>query len=275
MCENKVQYFVLKLFLFGYCCFWLTVGGIILSIGIYAEVERQRYKTLDGAFLAPAIILIVQGLVMLLVSLIGAVGSLRDNITLLKIFMYTLVVFLVLELLGGIVVLALRTQTKKLFNKSIRKGMMNYYDDLDFKNIMDYVQKKFKCCGGTDFKDWEVNMYHNCSAPGPLACGVPYTCCVTSKPNEVANTLCGSKALDKERLEGATPIYLTGCTDAFLLWVEENYVIIGGLLLAIIVPQVFGLVCTWFYISQINTEEEDVPRSGKTPHRMIKMFVPQ
>lgn len=36
---------------------------------------------------------------------------------------------------------------------------------------------QFKCCGGMDYKDWAVNMYHNCSAPGPLACGVPYTCC--------------------------------------------------------------------------------------------------
>lgn len=24
-------------------------------------------------------------------------------------------------------------------------------------------------------------MYHNCTAPGPLACGVPYTCCIPPK----------------------------------------------------------------------------------------------
>ena len=40
---------------------------------------------------------------------------------------------------------------------------------------------QFQCCGAREFKDWEVNMYHNCSAPGPLACGVPYTCCITTK----------------------------------------------------------------------------------------------
>lgn len=38
---------------------------------------------------------------------------------------------------------------------------------------------QFKCCGGTEYKDWGVNMYHNCTAPGPQACGVPYTCCVS------------------------------------------------------------------------------------------------
>lgn len=40
---------------------------------------------------------------------------------------------------------------------------------------------QFKCCGGQEYTDWAVNMYHNCSAPGPLACGVPYTCCITTK----------------------------------------------------------------------------------------------
>lgn len=36
-------------------------------------------------------------------------------------------------------------QTKELLNKNIRKGMVNYYDDLDFKNIMDFVQRKVRC----------------------------------------------------------------------------------------------------------------------------------
>lgn len=40
---------------------------------------------------------------------------------------------------------------------------------------------QFKCCGGEDYRDWSKNVYHSCEAPGPLACGVPYTCCVTNK----------------------------------------------------------------------------------------------
>lgn len=61
------------------------IGGFILAIGIYAEVERQRYKTLEGVFLAPAVILIVLGVLMFFVSLIGVLASLRDNLTLLKV----------------------------------------------------------------------------------------------------------------------------------------------------------------------------------------------
>lgn len=33
-------------------------------------------------------------------------------------------------------------QTIKFLNDNIRRGIENYYDDLDFKNIMDSVQKR-------------------------------------------------------------------------------------------------------------------------------------
>nr|XP_033698047.1 tetraspanin-15 isoform X6 [Tursiops truncatus] len=153
------------------------IGGLVLSVGIYAEVERQKYKTLESAFLAPAIILILLGVVMFIVSFIGVLASLRDNLCLLQAFMYILGICLIIELVGGVVALIFRNQTIDFLNDNIRRGIENYYDDLDFKNIMDFVQKEFKCCGGEDYRDWSKNQYHDCSAPGPLACGVPYTCC--------------------------------------------------------------------------------------------------
>lgn len=60
------------------------IGGLVLAVGIYAEVERQKYKTLESAFLAPAIILILLGVIMFVVSLVGVVASLRDNLCLLQ-----------------------------------------------------------------------------------------------------------------------------------------------------------------------------------------------
>lgn len=56
-----------------------------MAIGIYAEVERQRYKTLHGVFLAPSIILILLGILMFVVSFIGVLACLRDNLNLLKV----------------------------------------------------------------------------------------------------------------------------------------------------------------------------------------------
>ncbi|XP_043111932.1 tetraspanin-15 isoform X1 [Puntigrus tetrazona] len=253
---DRCSYLFLKFSLIVYATIFWLIGGFILAIGIYAEVERQQYKTLEGVFLAPAIILIVLGVIMFIVSFIGVLASLRDNLCLLKVFLYMLALCLILELVSGILALIFRRQTEDLLNKNIRKGMVNYYDDLDFKNIMDFVQKNFKCCGGNDFMDWQVNMYHNCSAPGPLACAVPYTCCL-SKPSEVVNTLCGHKALERERLQNIDVIYTRGCTNAVFIWFMDNYKIMAGLLLGILVPQFFGVIFTWLYITRVEDAIEE------------------
>ncbi|XP_035992443.1 tetraspanin-15 [Fundulus heteroclitus] len=253
---KHMPYTFMKIFLFFYSCsFWL-LGSCILAVGIYAEVERLRFKTLDVIFLAPSIILILLGILMTVVSLMGVLGTLRDYTTLLKVFKYALVVCLILELMGGILALAFRNKTKDLVNKNIRKGMVNYYDDLDFKNILDFVQQEFKCCGAGGFKDWEVNMYHNSTGHGPLAGGVPHTCCIKTKPNEVVNTMCGYKLLDKVSYELLSVIHTRGCTDAFLTWVKDNYKKIAVLLLVILLPQFLGVIVSHLYIDRIEVYME-------------------
>ncbi|XP_054948905.1 tetraspanin-15 isoform X2 [Pan paniscus] len=138
----RFSYLWLKFSLIIYSTVFWLIGALVLSVGIYAEVERQKYKTLESAFLAPAIILILLGVVMFMVSFIGVLASLRDNLYLLQAFMYILGICLIMELIGGVVALTFRNQTIDFLNDNIRRGIENYYDDLDFKNIMDFVQKK-------------------------------------------------------------------------------------------------------------------------------------
>ncbi|XP_010587492.1 tetraspanin-15 isoform X3 [Loxodonta africana] len=221
----RVSYLWLKFSLIIYSTVFWLIGALVLSVGIYAEVERQKYKTLESAFLAPAIILILLGVVMFIVSFIGVLASLRDNLCLLQSFMYILGICLIMELIGGVVALIFRNQTIDFLNDNIRRGIENYYDDLDFKNIMDFVQKQFKCCGGEDYRDWSKNQYHDCNAPGPLACGVPYTCCFRNT-TEVVNTMCGYKTINEEFLGVLlTLLYITRVEDAI-----EEYSVTDGLL---------------------------------------------
>ncbi|XP_026528611.1 tetraspanin-15 [Notechis scutatus] len=246
----RFPYLCLKFTLVAYSTVFWLLGAFVLTVGIYAEVERQKYKTLESAFLAPAIILILLGIVMFLVSFLGVLASLRDNINLLKAFMYILGFCLLIELVGGITALIFRNKTIEFLNENIGRGIQNYYDDLDFKNIMDFVQKEFKCCGGEDFKDWSKNQYHDCSAPGPLACGVPYSCCVANK-TMVINTMCGYKMMTEERLSVQHIIYVRGCTNAVFIWFTDNYAIMAGILLGILLPQFFGVLITLLYITRV------------------------
>uniref|UniRef100_A0ACB8F7Z3 Tetraspanin-15 n=1 Tax=Sphaerodactylus townsendi TaxID=933632 RepID=A0ACB8F7Z3_9SAUR len=164
--------------------------------------------------------------------------------------MYILGICLLIELIGGVMALLFRNKTIELLNENIGKGIEHYYDDLDFKNIMDFVQKQFKCCGGNDYTDWAQNQYHNCAAPGPLACGVPYSCCVANK-TAVINTMCGYKTIDQQRLTVQHIIYVRGCTNAVLIWLMDNYAVMAGILLGILFPQFLGVLLSLLYITRV------------------------
>uniref|UniRef100_A0A8C8VF88 Tetraspanin n=1 Tax=Pelusios castaneus TaxID=367368 RepID=A0A8C8VF88_9SAUR len=261
----RFSYLCLKFTLITYSTLFWLIGALVLAIGIYAEVERQKYKTLESAFLAPAIILILLGIVMFIVSFVGVLASLRDNLCLLQAFKCILGICLLIELIGGVVALIFRNQTIDFLNDNIRRGIQNYYDDLDFKNIMDFVQKQFKCCGGEDYKDWSKNPYHECSAPGPLACGVPYTCCVRNK-TDIVNTMCGYKIIDRERLSVQDIIYIRGCTSAVLIWFSDNYSIMAGVLLGILLPQFLGVLLSLLYITRV----EDVITEHKHNESLLE-----
>ncbi|XP_067295017.1 tetraspanin-15 [Pseudorasbora parva] len=256
---NHFYYFV-KFSLNVYSMLFSLLGLCVLCIGVYAEVERQKNRTLEGVFLAPAVVLILLGLVMFTVSVMGMVGSLRDNKTLLHMFLCVLCVLLALQAVALIIALIFEKTTIKLFQKSIREGIKHYYDDLDFKNILDYVQEKFSCCGGDEYKDWEVNQYHFCNGTSPLACGVPYTCCIRQSVGEVVNTLCGYKTLNKQRQALDGIIHVRGCIHAVNLWMGDNIGATIGICCAVGLPQLLGILlsCIFWNLLVEMSESEDM-----------------
>ncbi|XP_074419877.1 tetraspanin-15-like [Larus michahellis] len=252
-CRNShLYYYSIKFALSTYATLFSILGLVILCVGIYAEVERQKHKTLEGIFLAPAIILLLLGFTMFGVSFVGMVGSLRDNRMLLKTFFWVLLVIFLTELLLIFVEIIFENKMNAVFHANIQEGIRHYYDDLDFKNILDFVQEKFSCCGGDEYRDWEVNQYHSCNSSGPLACGVPYTCCIRKVHGEVINTLCGYRTLDKERLELLNVIHVRGCIHAVGLWLKDNFEATLGIVCSLLLPQVIGLVMAWLYWQKLN-----------------------
>ncbi|KFW67277.1 Tetraspanin-15, partial [Pygoscelis adeliae] len=252
-CRNShLYYYSIKFALSTYATLFSILGLMILCVGIYAEVERQKHKTLEGIFLAPAIILLLLGFTMFSVSFVGMVGSLRDNRMLLKTFFWVLLVIFLTELLLIFIEIIFENKMNAVFHSNIQEGIRHYYDDLDFKNILDFVQEKFSCCGGDEYRDWEVNQYHSCNGSGPLACGVPYTCCVRKVPGGVINTLCGYRTLDKERLELLNVIHVRGCIHAVGLWLKDNFEATLGIVCSLLLPQVIGLMMAWLYWQKLN-----------------------
>ena len=68
-----------------------------------------------------------------------------------------------------------------LFNHISDKVIDRYREDADLKDMIDYAQINFQCCGlgPNGYKDWSSNEYFNCTPTNLSAekCAVPYSCC--------------------------------------------------------------------------------------------------
>ena len=66
-------------------CAQMQVGGLVLvAIGSWARLERTKFGSFDNLAVDPAIFLVIVGCVMFFISIFGCLGSLRENILLLK-----------------------------------------------------------------------------------------------------------------------------------------------------------------------------------------------
>ncbi|NWQ82570.1 TSN15 protein, partial [Columbina picui] len=236
-CRNSLLYYYsIKFALSAYATLFSILGLVILCVGIYAEAERQKHKTLEGIFLAPAVILLLLGFTMFGVSFVGMVGSLRDNRTLLKTFFWVLLVIFLTELLLIFIEIIFENKVG-----ATRRGTNHSPAFVQLLiSLLFFFSLQFSCCGGDEYRDWAVNQYHWCNGSGPLACGVPYTCCVRKVPGGVINTLCGYRTLDKERLELLDVIHVRGCIHAVGLWLKDNFEATLGIVCSLLLPQVRG-----------------------------------
>uniref|UniRef100_A0A673ZL80 Zgc:110329 n=1 Tax=Salmo trutta TaxID=8032 RepID=A0A673ZL80_SALTR len=97
--------------------------------------------------------------------------------------------------------------------------------------------------------------YNFCNGTGPLACGVPYTCCVRRKVGEVVNTLCGYKTLSQQCEVLDEVIHVRGCIHSVNLWMGDNVGATIGLCCAIGLPQLMGIVLScmfWNLLVEMN-----------------------
>ncbi|NXA15456.1 TSN15 protein, partial [Sapayoa aenigma] len=229
------------------------LGLLILAVGTYAEAERQRHRTLEGIFLAPAVLLLLLGLSMFLVSFLGMVGTLRDNRTLLRTFFWILLVIFLMELLLIFIEIIFENKMNQVFHSNIRAGIRHYYDDLDFKNILDFVQEKVWIgAGGREGSQWLQGFYSLFLISIPAFSRFSGPVLPSQIPGEVVNTLCGYRTLDKERLELLSTIHVRGCVHAVGLWLKDNFEATLGIVCSLLLPQVLGLVLAWLYRRELD-----------------------
>jgi len=247
-----------KYFLFGFnVIFWMVAIGLI-GIGIWAWFEKgffDNLATISSLPVDPVIIVNGVGLLMFLLTFAGCVGSLRENIFLLKCFSFFLSVIFFAEIVVGVLGFIYKDWFAVQFGTFVNSTIEEYREDPDLQNIIDFTQEYFQCCGGVGPDDWDNNIYFNCTSKVLVngaqftlieSCGVPFSCCTKSneKIPTVINTQCGYGIRDKTKFTVASrvdKINISGCINSFEGWLKTNLYTVGGILIGIALLQIIPI----------------------------------
>lgn len=231
---------------------------VMVSIGVYARKMKHAEAAMACLSVDPAVMLMVVGVLMFIITFCGCVGSLRENICLLQTFCICLTVIFLLQLIAGVLGFVFSDKARTKVTEVINNAIVHYREDIDLQNLIDFGQKVFGCCGGVAYTDWSQNIYFNCSQGNPSRerCSVPFSCCIITKEKEVINTMCGHGVQQLEYVKAGDLIHTNGCIDRLVNWIHSNMFLLGGIALGLAIPQLVGIFLSQILINQIKDQIE-------------------
>ncbi|XP_077414440.1 tetraspanin-10 isoform X1 [Vanacampus margaritifer] len=224
-----------------------VLGLLLLTLGLWGLISKESFaqEKIGSIGTDPMLLLVTLGFLLALLCLTGCVGALRENCFLLKLFSGMLLVIITAQVLAIIVVYNVQQEIGNVLRLGMLTAMARYQDDLDLRFITDEIQSNLQCCGADTYRDWEVNIYYNCSAPGVLACGVPATCCIDPLENgTVWNSQCGLDAQTLDEFSAQGVIFLGGCLGGITRWLEQHHGLIGTVALVLLGVQIMTVFIT-------------------------------
>ncbi|NXK88070.1 TSN10 protein, partial [Formicarius rufipectus] len=204
--------------------FFLLLGLLLLALGVWGLLAKASLPGGErGTLLSsdPMLLFVLGGLGVGTVSLAGCLGALRASPCLLRLFLGSLLAFGGLQVLGGLLLLLARRRLRDGLRDLLLLCLLRYQDDPDLQFLVDEVQRSLQCCGLGSYRDWESNVYFNCSAPGVQACGVPASCCRDPlQDGPVPNAQCGFGVLALEEVAAGAVVHVGGCGAALGVWLR-------------------------------------------------------
>ncbi|XP_042885875.1 tetraspanin-33-like [Penaeus japonicus] len=237
------------LFFFNFI-FWLF-GMLVLAIGLYGVVftaqDLHGLKSVETAYIIITDlsgVMVVLGSVIFIVSFAGCVGALRENLCLLKLYFWSLTIFLIAELMFAIACIIFPWKSREIIEHLLSKRLIEEYrESQNTQNFVDFLQTEFGCCGITveGYLDWNVNEYFNCSESSPSAekCGVPPSCCLNRKNVTHFDFMCGYGMQNKKPHEASETIYTGGCVTSIIQFLESNLYWAAGVIFGITLFQMY------------------------------------
>lgn len=240
----------LKYVLLAFAMFFWLIGGLFCAVGGYVVSQKAGFEELGDFATDPGVILATLGCFIFFISSFGVLGSLRENICLLKVYKYFLVATLAFGLICGLIGFAFWPEAKKMIDHNLTVAVEKYNTNPDLRNMIDRIQRELECCGSLSIDDWDSNPYFSCKNRESFrACGVPWSCCLRKYER---NRQCGyGVRLNRVQVKMGKSIHTIGCLDKGVEFFKNNLMLVAGLAIGFTLPLICGIFMSHIFVNQI------------------------
>jgi len=266
-----------KIVLIVYNIIFLLSGLFLIGLGIWLVVDGRVHNLVDLTFngtnstllRSAAIILITMGVLVVIISVLGFVAAVTENVILLSIYIAFLVVIFIGEIAGGVVAIVFkdriiyslknilsesldkqlsRTSTNPYYNQTNNNGAAVCYTS-DVGYLWDWAQITFECCGvetNNDGYSSRLNGTYTFKSMCPQLKKeyIPVSCCPFV--NESLEFGDFHKKPDNQyaaqNLVNCDKPYNTGCYNEVALWLEKYAPVLIGIGIGFAMLEMFGII---------------------------------
>ncbi|KAM6467300.1 tetraspanin-33-like [Liasis olivaceus] len=243
---------IMKYTLFTSCYLFWVASGLMVAVGTYARLSKEA-GAVDSLLADPSIILLAVGTLIFCITFVGCLGALRDLTLMLKMFAWILLIVFILQVVAAVLGFLFSGMVMEKATFLMGQAISRYRDNLDLQNLIDYIQKKFKCCGVHSYKDWSQNIYFDCRDTNPSLerCAVPFSCCLQDK-EVMLNTMCGYGTQNLKDWQAENLVHTEGCLEKIVHWGWSNLLLVAGLAFGLLVLELVVFVLAVMLIYQID-----------------------
>jgi uncharacterized membrane protein len=213
--------------MFGLTAFLLITVGTTIS-SIYGDFSIY----VDSHFLQPAILMVAIGAILMLVSVVGCIGALKESTMIINIFAILLGLIFILEMAAAISAYMLQSQIDEMLSRTMHQSLIDYEKNSYVTEGVDFLQSRLECCGIHEPNDWEgiLGRTENNRTI------VPDTCCRIFNPDN--NQICQQ-------------YHELGCMDRLHFVIAQSATLIASGALTVGFVQLLGVICAFMLAKSI------------------------
>lgn len=136
---------------------------------------------IDSHFFSPAHLLVAIGIIIMVVSIFGCIGAIKESTAMINIYGVLLALVFILEVAAAISAFVLRGEVEEMVRRTLNESMASYNTKPYIQDSVDFMQRVLECCGVESYKDWE---YFLPIPTNPDDIELPESCCLPSTMQE-------------------------------------------------------------------------------------------